>query len=299
MLAACGDGTKSSTTGPPTAGSATGATSDTTKTNDTAKANGSGDIKTSADGYDVAQRFDQSVLVPGFVRLPISLASKQAVLSDGPQVLNAKIVDINTGKTVIPALSAKRRNVTNALTYWDFHAQLDKIGMYALIIDGGTPKGGALQINDPSSVAVPLVGQQLPPFDTPTTDNPRGVNPICTRLTGGPCPFHAQTLTQALASGKPVAYMIGTPAHCQFGTCAPGLEALIAAGKRLGDKIAIVHADVYVDDTATVAAPAVQAYNLNYEPVIWLADAQGKVMSRLDAIWDQTELDEALDTLVK
>ncbi len=293
MLAACGDSSNTSTTGSgsPVTGS--------TPTNDTAKASGSSQIKTSADGYDVAQRFDQTVLVPGLVRLPISLASKQAILSDGPDVLNGTIIDINSGKTVIPALSAKRRNVTASLSYWDFHAQLDKIGVYALIINGGTPKGGAIQINDPSGVAIPLVGHALPPFDTPTTDNPRGVNPICTRLTGGPCPFHSMTLTQALASGKPVAYMIGTPAHCQFGTCAPGLEALIAAGQRLGDKIAIVHADVYADDTATVSAPAVDAYHLTYEPVIWLADATGNIVSRLDAIWDATELNETLDALVK
>ena len=256
-------------------------------------------IRTSATGYAVAQRFNQEVLVPGLVRLPISLASKQAILSDGPAVLNGKIISIDTSKTVIPAISAKRRKVTEALSYWDFHAQLDQVGNYALIIDGGTPEGGAIQINDPTTVKVPSVGQQLPPFDTPTTDNHRGVEPICTRLTGGPCPFHAITLTDALKMGKPVVYMIGTPAHCQFGTCAPGLEALIVASKRLGDKLSIVHADVYADDSATTAAPAVDAYNLTFEPAIWFADATGKITMRLDAAWDQTELDESLDALLK
>jgi hypothetical protein len=142
------------------------------------------------------------------------------------------------------------------------------------------------------------VGQQLPPFDTPTTDNPRGVNPICTRLAGGPCPFHDITLTEALALGKPVVYLVGTPAHCQFGTCAPGLEALINASKRLGDKIVIVHAEVYTDDSTTVSAPAVDAYNLTYEPVVWMADATGKIVARLDALWNQDELDEVLNALV-
>jgi hypothetical protein len=245
----------------------------------------------------VAQRFEQSVLVPGLARLPISLASKQALLSDGPDILNGKIIDINTGATVIAALSARRRIVTEALSYWDFHAQLDSVGLYSLIIDGGTPEGGAIQINDPATVKVPFVGQLLPPFDTPTTDTHRGVNPICTRLTGGPCPFHAMTLTEALAAGKPVAYLIGTPAHCQFGTCAPGLEALIAVSERLGDKLSIVHAEVYVDDSATVSTPAVDAYHLTYEPVVWLTDANGAIVSRLDAIWDQSELDEAVDAL--
>lgn len=237
--------------------------------------------------------------MPGLVRLPISLADNQAILSDGPAVLNGKVISIDTGKTVTPATSAKRRKVTEALSYWDFHVQLDTVGNYALIIDGGRPEGGAIQINDPTTVKVPSVGQPLPPFDTPTTNDHRGVNPICTRLTGGPCPFHDFTLTEALRTGKPVAYMVGTPAHCQFGTCAPGLEALIASGKRLGDRIVIVHADVFTDDTATVASPAVDAYNLTYEPAIWLADATGVIRYRLDAAWDATELDETLDALLQ
>ena len=254
---------------------------------------------TSPDGYAVAQRFNQEVLVPGLVRLPISLASKQAILSDGPEVLNGLIIDLATEAIVIPAISARRRRVTEGLVYWDFHAQLDTVGNYSLIVDGGTPEGGAIQINDPASVRVPGIGQQLPPFDTPTFSDARGVDPICTRLAGGPCPFHDITLTEALSLGKPVAYLIGTPAHCQFGTCAPGLESLITARKRLGDKLAVVHAEVYTDDTATIATPAVDAYSLAFEPVIWLADAKGFIVARLDAIWDSTELDEALDALVK
>ena len=74
---------------------------------------------------------------------------------------------------------------------------------------------------DPAQVTVPYIGSVLPPFDTPTVDDHRGVEPYCT-LTPAPCPLHDVTLTQALASGKPVAYMVGTPAHCQTGTCAPG-----------------------------------------------------------------------------
>ena len=56
---------------------------------------------------------------------------------------------------------------------------------------------------------------------------------------------------------------------------------------------------MYADDTATTHAPAVDAYNLTYEPVIWLADATGKITMRLDAAWDQTELNESLDALLK
>lgn len=255
------------------------------------------DSASKATNYSLLPRFGQDLMVPGKVRMAFSLANDNSPLSDGPGVLKGRILD-SAGQAVIPAISAKKRRVSEGIVYWDFHAELDKVGIYYLHVDGGDANGGAIGINEPSTVLVPYPGQQLPPFDTPTTANPGAVTPICTRLAGGPCPFHGITLTEALASAKPVVYLIGTPAHCQFGTCAPGLEFLINAGKRLGDKVAIVHAEVYTDDTATTAAPAVDAYHLAFEPVMFFADRNGKIAARLEGAWDQSELDETIDALV-
>ncbi len=278
--------------------SSDGSTGSTDSTASPKPAGGSpASITTSDDGFSLAARFNSEVITPGTPRLPFSLANKQALLSDGPDVLYGEIRDA-AGTIVIPSISANKRQVTEALSYWDFRPTLDTVGIYYLIVDGGTPDGGAFQINDPSTVTIPFVGQSLPAFDTPTTADPRGVDPICTRLEGGPCPFHSMSLTDALATGKPVAYLIGTPAHCQFGTCAPGLEFLITASKRLGEALVVVHAEVYTDDSVVTAAPAVDAYNLTFEPVLFLADTSGKVVQRLDAAWDQSELDEELDRLV-
>jgi len=281
-LAACGSSATKS--GAPSGTSGTGASSGTIP-------------KPPADGYTLAQRFSQDVIVPGTPRLPFSLASKQALLSDGPPVLNGKILAADHKTVVVPAISAKLRRVTEGIMYYDFHPTLNDIGTYYLVVDGGTADGGAISVNDPGSVFVPYPGKQLPPFDTPTTKDPRGVNPICTRLTGGPCPFHDVTLTDALKSGKPVAYIVGTPAHCQFGTCAPGLEFLINAAKRIGDKIVFVHSEVYTDDKAVTPTAAVEAYNLTFEPSLFLADKTGLIKARLDAAFDQSELDETLATL--
>lgn len=289
-LTACGSDGKSSSGAANGAGGGAGAQS----------AGGSGppsSISTSDKGFTLAPRFEPAVIVPGTPRLAFSLASDQALLSDGPDVLYGEIRDAD-GAVVIPSISADRRRVNEALSYWDFHPTLAKVGIYYLIIDGGKPDGGAFQINDPSTVTIPYVGKTLPAFDTPTTADGRGVDPICTRLQGGPCPFHAVTLTDALKTGKPVAYLIGTPAHCQFGTCAPALEFLINASKRLGDKLVIVHAEVYTDDSATISTPAVDAYNLTFEPALFLADTAGKIVQRLDAAYDQSELDEELAKLV-
>jgi hypothetical protein len=58
-----------------------------------------------------------------------------------------------------------------------------------------------------------------------------------------------------------------------------------------------IHAEVYTDNTATEAAPAVNAAGLSFEPVIFLTDASGTVVERLDVIVDESELREHLDAL--
>ncbi|MBI5089286.1 MAG: hypothetical protein HZB15_10640 [Actinobacteria bacterium] len=101
------------------------------------------------------------------------------------------------------------------------------------------------------------------------------------------------TLTEALAMGKPVVYMVGTPAHCQFATCGPGLEFLIDLAGRYPD-VTFVHAEVYSDPEGTEVAPAVDAIGLDYEPVIWVTDAAGVVRQRIDIVWDETDLEGLL-----
>jgi hypothetical protein len=91
-----------------------------------------------------------------------------------------------------------------------------------------------------------------------------------------------------------VLYLIGTPAYCQTGTCTPALDALIDASKRLGDSVVFIHADVYKDKTATVAAPAVQAYKLTYEPVLYITDSKGILVDRLDSVFDVKEMNAVL-----
>lgn len=246
----------------------------------------------------VVKRFPNSGLVPGKVRLPVSLGDATGVLtSDGPATLpdslTARIVQTETGKVVTESLAAPRRGENLSVPYWPFVFDVESSGVYSMTIKEAPDAEMTFMIEDRANVAMPLVGDSLPPFDTPTTDDSRGVDPICTRPEGT-CPFHTQTLTSALGGGKPVIYLIGTPAYCQTGTCAPGLEALIEVSQTLGDAVSIVHADVYKDKSATVAAPAVQAYKLSYEPILYVTDSKGVLIDRLDAVFDVTEMRETL-----
>ena len=247
------------------------------------------------DGRVVVQRFPDTILVPGNVRLPISLAEANGtLLSGGPASLNATLLDQNS--VVVATLTATRRDLGKATTsFWVFRTDIAAPGIYELVVENLEP--AALQVLQSNQVAVPQIGTTLPGFDTPTVDNHRGVEPYCSRVEG-PCPLHDVTLTQALASGLPVVYIVGTPGHCQTASCGPGLEFVVAAAIRVGPKAVFVHADVYADDAATILAPAVDALQLTYEPVVFFVDKTGTIVERLDAVWDQAEVDAAVSLIV-
>ena len=248
----------------------------------------------------LVQRFPQ-VLVPGNVRLPISLANTQGLLTtesgvDLPSTLTAKLINADTQEVVAESLSADRHDTGLTIPYWPFRVDIDKPGIYTLIVDGGPEEGAAIQVLNATEVLIPLVGSQLPGFDTPTFDDHRGVEPVCTR-TPEPCLFHNITLNEALALKKPIAYLVGTPAHCSTGTCSPALEALVTVKNSIGDAMTFLHTEIYTDDKATTVAPSVIALKMEYEPAIYITDASGKIIERFDAVFDAIEINAAITTL--
>jgi hypothetical protein len=147
-------------------------------------------------------------------------------------------------------------------------------------------------------LSIVQIGDKLRPVDTPTTSNPRNVDPVCTR-TPEPCPFHDVTLTEALASGKPVAFMISTPGFCQTAICGPVLEFMVDSATQHSN-LALVHAEVYVAPQSgdlSKTTDAVATYGLAWEPSFYVADATGTVTARLDFLWDGAEFDAAVATI--
>jgi hypothetical protein len=147
------------------------------------------------------------------------------------------------------------------------------------------------------SSAIPSIGQPQPPLDTPTVEHDQGVTPICTRDPA--CDLHAISLREALAAGGPIALSIATPEFCQTAICGPVLDLLIEA---LPDHPTVtgIHAEVYADPrgnadpTAGGLAPIAEEYALPFEPTLYLVDASGQIVNRLDSVFDRVELREAL-----
>mgnify|MGYP001798279653 CR=1 FL=1 len=240
----------------------------------------------------IIQRFRPDVITPGDIRLPFSLASRTAeFITDGPDELRAQITDLD-GNAIGEPITAVRRDVTPG-PYYAFLTTITEPGFYSIVVETGPAEGANFEVTDPSRVAIPQVGSLLPGFDTPTVGDAAGVDPICTREPD--CEFHSITLSEALATGKPVAYFIGTPAYCATGSCTPALEALVEAQPDYADDMVFVHAEVWTDTTASVLTPAVEAVSLPFEPALFVTDASGTLVERIDGLWDTTELRERLD----
>jgi hypothetical protein len=143
----------------------------------------------------------------------------------------------------------------------------------------------------------------MPDLPTPTTTNAEGVDPICTA--DPQCPLHTTSLNTALAAGKPTALLISTPAFCQVGICGPVLDVFLTQQKEFGDRVQMIHAEVYKsgkqasqDPSNAQLAPVVEAFHLPFEPSMILARADGTLAERLDYIFDESELQQALGRLV-
>jgi hypothetical protein len=144
-----------------------------------------------------------------------------------------------------------------------------------------------LTVTAPSASATPTVGQKMVSVATPTTSDARGVNPICTAQPQ--CPFHAVSLDAALAAGKPVALQFATPALCQSKFCGPVLSNLVATSAAWRDKVTFIHSEIYTDLTGATGTPAVKAWGLQHEPMLYLGDATGTIVARIDNLYDQDE----------
>jgi hypothetical protein len=162
----------------------------------------------------------------------------------------------------------------------------------AAIVDG---KKVPFSIQVKDAAEAPVVGAQPPRAASPTTANPMGVNPICTRVPA--CPLHDVSLADTIGTGKPVVAMFATPALCQSQYCGPVLDELLDLMAAYRDKMAMVHVEIYTSNRGATQAPTVKAWGLPSEPWLYAIDGNGVIKTRLDGAFAAAEIKAALDQL--
>ena len=167
----------------------------------------------------------------------------------------------------------------------------------SLIFDGG--RGNEVfQILEESPS--PMVGQQALATESPTTDDPRGVDPICTR--DPVCSMHDLTIADALEERKPTVVIFGTPRYCTSRTCGPIVDYVEEAKDEVGDKASFVHVEVWKDDGSVGQrkgeVPAFAEWKLGTEPWIYFIGSDGKIRDRWLGAAGTDEIRKAVEALV-
>ena len=225
------------------------------------------------------------------IRLPLALADGDgALLLDVPERLEVRIGPV--GGDLGPATEVVRHGDGIPRPYYPLATAFPSPGQWRISADaGGRTAETTIEAKPAGEVpAVPAVGERLIRLPTPTPADPLGIDPICTAEP--PCPLHEVSL-DAVPDGQPVAFLISTPRFCQTAICGPVLDLLVQA-RSDHPGIAMVHAEVYRDESARQTTPAVVAYGLTFEPSLVVADGTGTITARLDYTFDRNELEAAL-----
>jgi len=168
-------------------------------------------------------------------------------------------------------------------------------GVYkAAAITQGKRVPFAVQVN--GAPEAPVVGTPAPRAPSPTTTDPLGVKPICTR--DPVCPLHDVSLSDVIGTGKPVAVMFATPALCQSQYCGPVLDELLDIAAPYREQVTMVHVEIYESNRGATRAPTVEAWNLPSEPWFYTIDGNGIIQSRVDGAFATNETKAALDRIV-
>ncbi len=242
-----------------------------------------------------------SLVVGEPARLPVGISDANgALVEDGPDTLTVAIQD-EDGNEVEAGIEVAKRDRGLTRAYYPVAFTTPAVGFYRIVSEtDGQPLEAAFEVRDPETLVIPRPGQPLPPTPTPTTADARGVDPICTKEPA--CPLHEVDLESVLGTA-PVAALVSTPAFCQTAICGPVLDLFVEAAEATPD-VTFVHVEVYesaeeveAEGPDATLAPAVAAWQLPYEPCLFLVAADGTVAERLDVIYDADELAEALARL--
>lgn len=230
-------------------------------------------------------------------RLPFVLATADGTPMDRIDG-NVRFTVAMDARPVGSAVEVAPRSVGVPQAYLPLTFEFPTPGLYDIFAEyRGERLDATLQVYEASRIGPPVVGEQLPPVDSPITVRTLDVDPLCTRVPA--CPFHEVNLQDVLGTGRPVVLLVASPAYCRTSVCAPMLDMLVELIGARTD-VAVLHNEVYknpkdVRDLQDAGlAPVPDAYKLRFDPVLFVTNAAGLIVSRADIMVDRSEMTELL-----
>lgn len=175
-------------------------------------------------------------------------------------------------------------------------------GRYLIAVVAETPDGafrGGVSVDVLAKSNSPAPGERATSVKTPTTANPLGAKPLCSRKPA-PCSMHSISLDDALKNGKPTLVVFSAPAFCVTELCGPVVDILDRLAKQHAGKANFIHVEAYTGASRPGTgqlAPALKAYNFTSEPWLYLIDAKGIVADRMSAAYVTSEVVEGMKKL--
>lgn len=227
-------------------------------------------------------------------RFGFALLAKEGYASGKP-VTVAVAPPGGTPTRFVPA-AARAEGLPDFRGVYTLEEKLDRAGIWRGVLDyGGKRVPFVFEVK--AEPASPIAGTPAPRVASPTTSDPMGVHPICTRTPV--CPLHTKSLSSLVGQGRPVAVMFATPARCQTRYCGPVLDTMLPLVKTYAEHVDFVHVEIYKNNQTTDVISTVAAWKLGGEPWLFGVDKRGNVTARLDGAFDRTEMQAVLDDLAK
>ena len=208
---------------------------------------------------------------------------------------------ITRGDTTVFEMTVERRIDGIITPYYPARVTFAEPGQYrAVLPDYPDVAPVDFLVAEADTVEIPQVGEPLPAVRTPTTADPLGVAQLCTRAV--PCPFHEHDLAAVVGNGRPTVLLVASPGFCQTDICGPVVDLLMEVGGERPD-LDLIHCEVYDDPSVfgTGRFPdlvsAVEQLALPFEPALFVTDADGIIVARLDTTFDRSELADALQLI--
>ena len=231
--------------------------------------------------------------------------ARVSVLFEGEVIDEQELIGRLVEHDHAPGVEGQPHEHADILRYYALRTTLPEPGVFDLDVEiDGVTVSMPVQAFAEEETMVLLPGEPFPRLITPTFADSAGVDPICSRQPE-PCPFHARTVADELSSGQPMAILVSTPALCATAYCGPVLETLIDVVADF-PSVTASHIEVYANgaevsfnllDPALTPAASMAELGLDFEPALFLVDASGVVVERIDNLFDTDELREALTAL--
>lgn len=149
--------------------------------------------------------------------------------------------------------------------------------------------------------ATPPIGAAIPATRVPTATTPDQIEKICSARPVDD--FHALSIADALAAGKPFLLLFASPGFCRTQTCGPSLQVVQGLRQRFGQQLNYLHVEVYQDPhlgaPGLKPVPAVQEWRLPSEPWLFLVDGRGRLVDKLEGGITAEETEPLVEALAR